>query len=825
MTAAADQRRRAHPGAVSVQARERRWGWVDWLAGTDPGWMRLRLAGQAVIAIGVALAVEWGFARTTGALQKPVPAGLPAGQALALAAANHALLVIAMLLGAIVALLGSFAASMDPRPRSQLATFLLMPVPMIAALGLGLSLHVRLLSLASLAVALAVGTYCRRFGPRGFTGGMLLFMGAFLGYFLQQLVSLSGIGWLAAEVGLGVAVTILVNFALFYPRPAAAVRRMQRSYAARARALAADTVDLFRAPASPPPHAGAPRHATRSAEPARRRATRRLHRQLLRLNETALLIDAYLANPAAVPAGWSAAIWHQQLFDAEVALSNTARFALALADTDLAGPLHTLIDQALVQVRDQDLAAAVASARALRRLLASLPAGDLTRTDRILVHRLATSVTDFSQALQAWLQATGGRPDRPGQTARHDQAVTFQTPVATLAGWLPGTATVSADASLEPGRRPAERMRMAPYARVAIQIGIAVGAAIAVGDVLSGRRFYWAVIAAFVTFMGTNTAGEQLRKGLFRVAGTLVGVIVGSALAQLVGDRVGLQIIVVLLALFLGLYLMRVNYAFMVIGITVMVAQLYVELDEFSNSLLLLRLEETALGAAVAMATVLLVLPLRTGRVARVAARQHLSALADLIDRCLDRLLSPSAGSGSDLELRAAARRLDIAYHALVATAQPLRTPLFGRLAVQVARSMQTATATRYYARNLILDASTRHDDVSPRVRAELGRARRQLADSVSAITAALDPPAAGENQAGGNRDHIRPRVGPAPRRYVRSASLFAHAAGTIPERGRTSRTQLALRDLQLLDSALAEAAGWAGVTVSDLDTSGRRPA
>ena len=36
---------------------------------------------------------------------------------------------------------------------------------------------------------------------------------------------------------------------------------------------------------------------------------------------------------------------------------------------------------------------------------------------------------------------------------------------------------------------------------------------------------------------------------------------------------------------------------------------------------------------------------------------------------------------------------------------------------------------------------------------------------------------------------------------------------------GRTSRTQLALRDLQLLDGALAEAARWAGVAVSDLDT------
>ena len=117
------------------------------------------------------------------------------------------------------------------------------------------------------------------------------------------------------------------------------------------------------------------------------------------------------------------------------------------------------------------------------------------------------------------------------------------------------------------------------------------------------------MIAAFITFMGANTAGEQLRKSGFRIVGTIVGVIAGVGPGPpgrgpgLAADpyRAGLVV--------LGLYLFRVNYTFMTIGITVMVSQLYVELGEFSNSLLLLRLEETAIGAGVAMATVLLVPP------------------------------------------------------------------------------------------------------------------------------------------------------------------------------------------------------------------------
>ena len=141
--------------------------------------------------------------------------------------------------------------------------------------------------------------------------------------------------------------------------------------------------------------------------------------------------------------------------------------------------------------------------------------------------------------------------------------------------------------------------------------------AIALGDLVSGRRFYWAVIAAFITFMGVNNSGEQARKGLYRIAGTVVGIGIGSLLVTAVGHHPYWSIAVILLSLFFGFYLMRINYAFMVVGITVTVSQLYVELGEFSNSLLGLRLAETAIGATVAILVVTFVLPLRTRRVLR----------------------------------------------------------------------------------------------------------------------------------------------------------------------------------------------------------------
>jgi uncharacterized membrane protein YgaE (UPF0421/DUF939 family) len=747
--------------------------------------MRLQLAGEVTISIGIVVAAEWAFVRATGALQAPVPSGASAAVAAQVWAANHAMTVIAMMLGAIVAMLGGFGASMYQNARSRLVTYALMPIPMIATLALGLSLHVRVLSLASLAVVLAIGTYCRRFGPRGFMGGMLGFMGAFLGYFIQKLVSLADIGWLAAEIGLGIVVAIVVHLTLFNPRPSVALQRMQRSYSARAREVASDAADLFTA-------------LIRSRESERHQsAEKKLRRQLLRLNEAALLIDSRLGNRAAIPAGWSGAALHQQLFDAEVALSNAARFALALARRKLPGPVNTRIADALVKIRDADRAGALASAHALQTMTRHSERSALSPQDRLLLQRFATSIEVFCEAMGAWL-----RPARQAAAldAVRDEEDAFETQVATFGGWLPGSAFVSRDASLEGGAGLLQRIRMAPYARFAIQMGIAVGVATVAGDALSSRRFYWAVIAAFITFFGTNTAGEQLRKGLFRIVGTFIGVLAGSVLAHLAGDRVWLQIVVVLVALFFGLYLFRVNYTFMTIGITVLVTQLYVELDEFSNGLLLLRLEETALGAGVAMVTVLFVLPLHIGQVARVAARQHLEALADLIDRCLDRLLDPASSSGSDAELRAAARRLDNAYQALVATVWPMRTPLLGGLANRIAGFMQSALAARHYARDLILDASLQSGDLDDRAAAELGWARRRLEDSVSAVTAAL-------------------RQGGTAGQYVRSASLFARVADMLPEQGFASRPQLALGDLQLLDGALAQAARWARVPVTDLDT------
>ena len=217
-------------------------------------------------------------------------------------------------------------------------------------------------------------------------------------------------------------------------------------------------------------------------------------------------------------------------------------------------------------------------------------------------------------------------------------------------------------------------------------------------------------------------------------------------------------------------------------AITVMVSQLYVQLGEFSNSLLLLRLEETALGAAVAVAVVVLVLPLRTRRVLRIALRDHVQAVGQLADHASGYLV----GQGADGTLHADARVVDATYQALVATAQPLRRNLFGTFDEETGQVMRLASASRNYGRNLVADVeATRPVDAG--THAGIERASTTLHNSVEVVAAALT----------GSRDVI----------YTRSSALFEWAERRSTAVRRPRRRPARVRDLMLIDGAMARMA------------------
>ncbi|MBO0810832.1 MAG: FUSC family protein [Microlunatus sp.] len=733
--------------------------WWERFVASDPGLTRLRTAGQAVATIAAAMLAEYLLLRGSGQPQAAV--------------------VLAMMIGAVVGMLSTFIGPMFQRPLTLLASLALVPVPMVAGMALGLALApFHLAALVSLVFVLAGAGYLRRFGPRGFYGGQLLFMGDFFGFVLGRMVTIADIGRLALIVVVATGVAIVSQFTLFYPSRRTALRRLRRSFAGRVSLVADAAIDLL-------------------DDPGDQHKTRRLHKLLIRLNEGALMIDAQLADPAALPRGATAAALHQRVFDVELTVTNTARFAGVLSGLELPGDLIGPVRDCLVAIRDHDPEAAETTANKLRSRIKAgsvpdaggLPGTRLPQTTRIVLHRFTTSVIGNAEV-------TRQIRDHPEPHDIPDD-LPFDPAVTLSGGWLPGSQKVSATAATEAGARWIDRVKLEPYARVAIQMTIAVTGSIIVGSLLSPQRFYWAVIATFVTFLGAHNATEQIRKSAYRVFGTLIGVLVGVVLAHIIGHHTRISILVILAALFLGIYLLRVSYAFMVIGITVMLAQLYVQLNEFTNALLLLRLAETAIGAAIASLTVLFVLPIRIRQVVAVATREHLQALTEVVARAVERLCEDR----SDSELRAAARRLDAAYQALEAATRPLRGRLPGVSGGGLREQFwYAATSSRHYARNLVIDSGW-SSNLPPDPGSDLQTANKLLTTSINEIIDAVEAQSF------------------ADRTYLRSAALFDQIASGLDDEDITTPRQLAFRDLELIDGALATLAQSLGMRVGSLDT------
>jgi uncharacterized membrane protein YccC len=257
-------------------------------------------------------------------------------------------------------------------------------------------------------------------------------------------------------------------------------------------------------------------------------------------------------------------------------------------------------------------------------------------------------------------------------------------PAVTLAmGNLPGSAAVAGGTTARGRWNPLSRASLTT--RQAVQVAVAGTLAIVFGRQLSETRYYWAVIATFIAFTGTATRSETSIKAANRVLGTLVGLGAGIGLAELTAGHTMWVLVVIVASMSCGFYLVRITYAGMIFFVTIMVAQLYSVLHEFTPGLLVLRLEETALGAAIGIAVGLFVLPTSTRDTARDARRAFFEAMAAVLRATaarLDRDSSADAGSpdspgnADSGSASALTRALDDRMRQLALVARPLTRPL-----------------------------------------------------------------------------------------------------------------------------------------------------
>ena len=234
---------------------------------------------------------------------------------------------------------------------------------------------------------------------------------------------------------------------------------------------------------------------------------------------------------------------------------------------------------------------------------------------------------------------------------------------------------------------------------------------------------------------------------------------------------------------------MKVTYSLMTFWISTMLALLYGLLGEFTVPLLLLRIEETAVGAVIGIAAAMLVLPINTRTKIRNDAHAFFLTLSDLIEASVTSLLGgETAGS-----LTETARELDWDLAQFRTTAKPMSAGLAGLAGRRSTRhSLRMLTACDRYARILARSSET-YDGASPELADAIKSSATQIRRNIDVLITSLefDQPAT-----------VFPSTD-----FIDAAETLARQNGDQPPSPDRRRLLAALHSLRQIDRVVINAA------------------
>jgi uncharacterized membrane protein YccC len=644
------------------------------LTGVDPGLVRLRLAGIGTASMVLASAVIAVVREFTGQS------------------------VTILLMAALLAMISSISVNEPDIGRSRITTALMLaPAAAGIAVGTLLAPHHLVADIVFVAV-MVVAVYIRRFGPRGFALGMAGFNAYFFALYLQA--TPAQLPWLLLAACVGVGSTLLLSGFLFVERPGRTLVRQLHAFDARLHDLVDAVADLLTA-------GGAEVDA----------ALRDVRRRHARLNETAILVsttaDRYESKRPDGDTGDTGRNVPLRVLDVELAAERLAVSSerVVIAGTSLAEDtrralldgLHGLLAATATGTPPAMVAALLDGAE---RSVADIVGETQGHGDR--VQRVAFAVTRL-----AWAMRTLRCPEQPAPRA---------------GGTGPDIET---DTTSDTAAEDTPSTGLLLTTRQAIQVGVATSLAIIAGELVSPSRWYWAVITAFLVFAGTSSRGDVLSRGWGRIVGTIGGVLAGMGLAVLASGSQLAALLLLFACIFLGIYLVQVWPSLMPFSVTAVLALLYGLIGQFSVATLVLRIEETAVGAALGIIAAYVVLPKRSQEAFGEALDELVDTLDSLLATSVDRILGREPTTPSVVQ----ARDVHDALATLRARAVPLDSPLpWRRGRSSYHRTLQMLRGVDHYARTL----ARLSDDVrapgwttlcpaAERVRSNLDELRRAL--------------------------------------------------------------------------------------------------
>ncbi|WP_405623116.1 FUSC family protein [Streptomyces sp. NBC_00076] len=739
----------------SVRARLR-----DGVAASDPGLLRLAAGLRTVGAIALTITV-------LGLLGSDV---------------TH------LVAGAMAAMVATFAIREKQRGQQAVTLALGLPVA-LASVTLGAVLSSRVVGGdAFFVVLIFCAVYGRRFGDRGTALGLIGFQTYFLSLFVG--VAVSGLPELYGVLGIAFASSALVRFVLVPETPAGILERLREAFRARLAQLVSAQVDLLDA---------GPDELEKALEDVRD-GTARLH-------ETAMMIQGRLEEGTADKA--TARLLQRRIADAEIAAERLGLLLLTARSAERADTLTMHLPGAPVPAgtplpeRDEATATLRRDLDALRMLVLRPVSENGTALSHVrnrligyrdednlpaaptVVQDVFRGVGEAARAVLGLRIALGGAQDESDDTpatARSREELDAED--------------AAIDAGEDEDREDDEATGLRrPTTRAAVQVAVGSSLAIVGGEFLSSQRWYWAVLTCWIVFINTASTGEILVKGYRRLVGTVLGVVAGIVLAGLVGQHTWTAFALVLVFVFAMFYTAPLSYTLMSFFVTAALGLLYTLLHTYTFSVLVLRVEETALGAACGIVAAAFVLPVHTHRRTNDLLVTVLDRLGDVTETAVDQL-----SGGPPVDLLDQARDLDQALADLRAATQPLThpvTPLRARrdTARYVVALLESCA---YHARSLAATAELLPTHPSIAADPRLRRAGRRIAHNIGAIAARL-----ADEQA-----PVEIETGPS------IASLLEPDVPGSPRYGRI--TDRVLRHLQRLDETVAGLARPLGVPVAE---------
>ncbi|MFF6918205.1 FUSC family protein [Streptomyces sp. NPDC012466] len=730
----------------------------DRIAASDPGLLRLTAGLRTVGAIALTLAV------------------------LSLLGADVHLLVA----GAMAAMVATFAIR-EKQPGAQAVTLALgLPVA-LASVSLGAVLNARLVvGDVFFVVLIFCAVYGRRFGDRGTALGLIGFQVYFLSLFVGATVS--ALPSLCAAMALAFCSSALMRFAIVPATPAGVLLRLRLAFRARLAQLVAAQLELLDAPADEMDKAlGAVREGT------------------ARLHETAMMIQGRLEE--GTPDESAARLVQRRIADAEIAAERLGLLLLTARSAERADTLTLHLPGAPAPspagpaVPDEAGATLRRDLQALHALVLRAGSGD-TGTglahvrNRLLGYRDEENLPPASAAVQDVFRGIGESARavlglRIALDGPQDES--DDTPATARSREELDAEDAAIDGGGEEAAQEEQTGLRRPTTRAAVQVAVGSSLAIIGGELLSTQRWYWAVLTCWIVFLNTASTGEILVKGYRRLLGTVFGVVAGIVLAGLVGTHTWTAFALVLVLIFAMFYTAPLSYTLMSFFVTAMLGLLYTLLHTYSLDVLVLRIEETALGAACGVVAAALVLPVQTDRRTNELLGTVLERLAEVTEAAVGQL----SGGPAD-ELLDKARDLDQALADLRAATQPLIHPVTPlRTRRHTARYVVALLETcAYHARTLAATAELlpTHPSIAadPRLRGAAGRTVRNIGTIAARVA--------------DEHADVRVETGPS------IASLLGSDAGT-PRYGRI--TDRVLRHLERLDEAVVGLARPLGVPMA----------